>query len=222
MIRTPIPFRRVRVAERALYPPRFLIQIGVIACFVLACLAPPLCAQRFTEIVAFGDSGTDTGNFFANTGKTRPDPNYYYQGRWSNGPVWVERLASNLGVPNPTPSLLGGTNNAWAGAETGLTGVSFAGVPNIGSQITKYLSNHSMLNPGQLIVVWGGINDLAFAGQTDPSIPVSNLSKEITVLAEHGGKYFLVANLLPLGEFPVLKQMGPEVEARFNEWHCLL
>jgi len=216
MVRVPILSWRVPRNDRALSRRRFLIQVGVIACFVLAWSVQPLWAGQFTEIVAFGDSLTDTGNAFAKSGNTRPDPNYYYQGRWSNGPIWVERLASLLGVPNPTPSLLGGTNNAWPGAETGLTGVSVFGTPNLGNQITNYLGSHSTLNAGQLIVVWGGGNDFGFAGQTDPSVPVANLSQEITMLTQHGGKYFLVPNLLPIGEEPLFKQMGPEAEARFN------
>jgi hypothetical protein len=64
----------------------------------MAWSVPPLWAGPFREIVVFGDSETDTGNFFAANGW--PDPNYYYQGRWSNGPVWVERLAARLGVPD--------------------------------------------------------------------------------------------------------------------------
>src|SRR5438067_11674198 len=70
--------------------------------------AQPLWADLFTEIVAFGDSLTDTGNYFTRANNTAPDPGTYYQGRWSNGPVWVERLAADLGVPAPTASLLGG------------------------------------------------------------------------------------------------------------------
>src|SRR5207249_700295 len=99
----------------------------------------------------------------AKSGNRFPDPNYYYQGRFSNGPVWVERMASQLGVPTPTASLLGGTNNAWAGAATGLNGSSGT-APNIGRQITNYLGSHSTLNAGQLIVVWGGANDFVGLG----------------------------------------------------------
>src|SRR5216683_567941 len=94
MVRVPILSWRVPRNDRALSRRRFLIQVGVIACFVLAWSVQPLWAGQFTEIVAFGDSLTDTGNAFAKSGNTRPDPNYYYQGRWSNGPIWVERLAS--------------------------------------------------------------------------------------------------------------------------------
>jgi phospholipase/lecithinase/hemolysin len=179
--------------------------------------AAPLRADLFTEIVVFGDSLTDTGNRFASTNNTNPDAGAYYQGRWSNGPVWVERLAVDLGVPTPTASLLGGTNNAWAGAETRLTGNSTVnGTPNIGSQITTYLQSHSTLKSSQLVAVWGGANDFIFGGQSNPSVPVSNLHQEITMLAQHGATSFLVPNLPALGELPNLKSRGSQAEAQFN------
>jgi hypothetical protein len=100
--RTPIASWRVILGERA-----WSRRVGVILYFVLAWFTQPLWAGQFKEIVVFGESSADTGNVFAATGNTFPDPNYYFQGRWSNGPMWPERLASNLGVPDPTPSLLG-------------------------------------------------------------------------------------------------------------------
>src|SRR4051794_6489859 len=71
-------------------------------------------AGGITGIVSFGDSLTDTGNLYAATGQP-PAP--YDMGRFSNGPLWVEYLANQLGVAAPTASLLGGSNYAWAGAE---------------------------------------------------------------------------------------------------------
>ncbi len=176
----------------------------------------PLRADLFTEIVAFGDSLTDTGNRFASTNNSNPTSPPYFQGRWSNGPVWVERLASDLGVPTPTASLLGGTNNAWAGAETRLTGTSTVnGTPNIGTQISTYLQSHATLQSSQLFTVWGGANDFVFGGQTNPAVPVANLHQEITMLAQHGATSFLVPNLPPLGEVPAEK--GSASEARLNQ-----
>jgi outer membrane lipase/esterase len=174
-------------------------------CLVLAWFVPPLRAGQFREMVVFGDSTLETGNVFAHSGNTFPDPNSYYQGRWSNGPVWVERLASNLGVPVPTASLLGGTNYGWGGAGTGLG--SYNGVPNAASQIIDYLGSHEKLDAGQLFVVEGGYNDF---GHTDPSISVTNLAYEIAMLAEDGGKYFLVPNLIAGIDAPWYPYGDPE------------
>src|SRR5436190_1992927 len=94
----------------------------------------PCWAGQITQIVVFGDSLSDTGNVYAATGQQQPDPNSYYMGRRSNGPVWVERLAVRLGIAPPTPSLLGGSNNAFIGATTG-TEFDSGLVPNILAQV---------------------------------------------------------------------------------------
>ena len=181
-------------------------------------LVTPLQAGPFIEIVAFGDSLTDMGNLFTATlsrpsGPFPPSPPYF-AGRFSNGPVWVERLATQLGLPTPTPSLTGGTNYAWGGAETSLSGVSSRGTPNIGTQISTYLAAHSTFDTDQLIVLWGGANDFLNAGQTNAAVPVANLSSIITTLANAGTENILVPNLPLLGRVP--RHVGTANEAPFN------
>ena len=46
----------------------------------------------FSGIVVFGDSLSDTGNFFLASGGAVAGPPYF-EGRFSDGPVWVEVLA---------------------------------------------------------------------------------------------------------------------------------
>ena len=78
------------------------------AVILAAAWAAPVAAEEqpdlgFTGIVAFGDSLTDTGNIFFLTnllfgeeGAVPPPP--YYEGRFSNGPVWIESFAPMLGL----------------------------------------------------------------------------------------------------------------------------
>jgi phospholipase/lecithinase/hemolysin len=156
-------------------------------------------AGQFTGIVSFGDSLSDTGNTFLAADIPTSPP--YYQGHYSNGPIWLEYFAASQGLPAPKPSLApGGTDYAYGGAQTG-DGTSFMGTPNVGSQISMYLGAHSPTT-GQLITLWAGANDFLNAGVTDPSIPVANLASEIKTLAAAGGKSFLVANLPLLGNLP--------------------
>ncbi|HDV5785644.1 TPA: hypothetical protein RJD83_002616 [Legionella pneumophila] len=42
------------------------------------------------NIVVFGDGLSDNGNLYAYTNHRRPASPAYYNGRFSNGPVWVE------------------------------------------------------------------------------------------------------------------------------------
>lgn len=164
-------------------------------------LTVPAFAGPITQLVVLGDSLSDTGNVFAATGGMTP-PAPYFQGRFSNGPVWVEQFADRLGVARPTPSLLGGTNYAWAGATTG---PAFDGgeVPNMVAQVGQYLAGNAP-TPTTLYAVWGGANDL-LNGQTDPTVPAAFLAAEIAALANAGGKQFLVPNLPPLGDLPGLR-----------------
>ena len=71
---------------------------------------------------AFGDSLTDTGNVSLATLGMVPAPPYADRS-FSNGPVWAQDLAQSLGLPALKPSLAGGTDFAYGGAETGQTPV---------------------------------------------------------------------------------------------------
>ena len=75
-------------------------------------------ASAFSALYAFGDSLTDTGNVYLAAPGVPLAP--YYNGRFSNGPLWVEGLANNLGL-SINPSVGGGTNYAFGGAVTGPT-----------------------------------------------------------------------------------------------------
>lgn len=176
------------------------ILLGLLAALGLA--ATPARAGSFTRIVSFGDSLSDVGNVFAATGGTTPDPANYHQGRYSNGPVWVEYLAGKLGVATPTPSLLGGTDYAFGGAESSPSGDSTLGSPNLGTQVGMYLGTSPTIGADTLLTIWAGANDFLQGGQFNPAVVVGNVVQAITTLAGAGGSEFLVANLPMLGEIP--------------------
>ena len=174
-------------------------------CFAL-CLAAaasaqrvyPLLTPRFTHIYVFGDSLSDTGNVYTLTFHTYPSPPYW-SGRFSNGPVWVENLGNGYGL-TIRPSLIGGTNYAYGGAETG-TGASHSGTPNADSQINSFTSNVGTFGTKDLAVLWIGANDL-INGQNNVSIPTTNIYNECVRLKNLGAKYIMVGNLPLLGYVP--------------------
>ena len=47
----------------------------------------------FTSFWTIGDSLSDPGNLYAATGGAQPQSPPYYEGRFSNGPVWAETVA---------------------------------------------------------------------------------------------------------------------------------
>jgi 3-phytase len=170
-------------------------------------------AEPISQIVVFGDSLSDCGNVFAATGGATPAAPYY-EGRFSNGPVWVERLAARLGVPTLSPSQSGGLDFAYGGAETG-DGFSSKGTPNLLLQHTLYGLSHTPAR-GDLFVIWGGSNDLFTHVGTSPSPDVTpwvgGVAELIRTLSANGAQQFLVANLPPLGETPSLRAAGLQTQ----------
>src|ERR1700722_16559192 len=86
----------------------------------------------YSTIYAFGDSLSDAGNLSITTsvaGATEPVSPPYYQEKYgsisgnvfSNGPTWVQDLSTALGLGTLAPTLAGGTDFAFGGAETGST-----------------------------------------------------------------------------------------------------
>ena len=185
-----------------------------------------LSAQGFplAEMVVFGDSLSDTGNTLLSSGGAIPTSPPYFQGRFTNGPVWVEALADDLNIPDPTPGVAGGTNFAFGSARSG-DGISPVGTPNIGTQIDTFLGLGGTLDGDELVVVWGGANNFfdLFFSEDSPEIPeiitdvITDISTHVQTLAGAGGKYFLVPNVVPLGSTPALQGLvPPEVAAQLN------
>ena len=153
----------------------------------------------FSRIIVFGDSLSDTGNFYRMTGDTFPPSPPYWQGRFCNGPVWVEYLAEDLGMAGLED------NYAVGGAATGTENDSapFGGVQN---QIARYVSSHPG-DPDALYILWAGHNDVMLAlttGRYDPSQIVPNTINNIRTLWAAGARHILVVNLADLGKIPML------------------
>src|SRR5205823_5341630 len=76
-------------------------------------------ADAFSSpLVVFGDSLSDVGNVNNQTFGISPGSGYW-NGRFSNGPVWAESLATGLSLSAPTYSRGGGSDWAYGGAHTG-------------------------------------------------------------------------------------------------------
>lgn len=158
----------------------------------------------------FGDSFSDAGNLFGLTGFFPVAP--YSAGRFSNGPVWVERFADSLGLA-ANASINSGTNFAVGGAQAG-TGNTldplFPSLPDTGmrNQVNFFLASggaaNDAFNAGSLFVVhaagndyqrWTNLGDLAQM-QTVVADTVQTIGSLITDLHnEAGAMQFLVPNL---------------------------
>ncbi|MBN8691029.1 MAG: hypothetical protein J0L72_09630 [Armatimonadetes bacterium] len=176
-------------------------RVRIVAGIVLSCLVSSKCLGAFNKIIVFGDSLSDMGNISAGTLGVQPGSNYY-QGRFSNGLVWIERLATRYNIALAR-SGASGTNWAFGGASsgTGTFGFLFFQFPNVSTQVSRYLAANPAINANQLYVVWCGANDY-FDGQTDGTIPPSRIDADIRTLYARGARQFLIPNLPLLGNTP--------------------
>ncbi|MEH2244392.1 SGNH/GDSL hydrolase family protein [Nostoc sp.] len=150
-----------------------------------------------TELYVFGDSLSDTGMVFRATAGMYPPNPTYFQGRYSNGRVWIEYLAESLHLSSKQ------TNNfAYGGSTTGNVGNSY--VPSLLNQVQSFRQTHQQTNSDALYVLWAGANDY-LQGVSSATIPVKNLTIAINSLTDVGAKKILVGNLPDLGQLPATR-----------------
>ena len=160
-----------------------------------------------------GDFNYSDGRF-TNSSDTDPSSTTY-------AGTWHEQLARDLlGIGAPTNSLDGGTDYAFGGATTadGTIDVTvinnpfpFGGgdfaltVDNLGKQVDDYLASNTP-DPAALYILFGGSNDL-FNDDSSENVTAAaaNVAGLVQQLAEAGARFFLVANVAPIGLVPLYK-----------------
>lgn len=204
--------------------------MGWVTGFLMAWGVANVWAMPFAGVYAFGDSLSDSGSspsavlsIYKLLGGAcdpfHPCPPYY-EGRYSNGAVAVERLAGAL--------LPGGAHAgnffdfAVSGATTGVgnygdggsaTTPGAYGLPGMAQQVASYLSlSGGAADPGALYFVWGGAND--FLTADDPAVAAQNIASYVGLLAAAGATRFFVPNIPDLSVTPFVRSVGMETEAQ--------
>ncbi|BAZ16680.1 GDSL family lipase [Calothrix sp. NIES-4071] len=211
---------------------KVLVAAGCIVFSVMSASKAVAADLDFSQFFVFGDSLSDTGNTSAATGGTIPvpkttleQPAYFQglpsqgslsQGRFSNGPIWVDYLSQEIGK-QPTPFLLsslgtqGGVNYASGGAQTGEKSrfPGLAGdIPGVLGQAILFSQQTNVpVDSNGIYSIFGGSNDYFF-GNRNVSEVVKNLTDSIGLLAQKNAKNFLVFNLPDIGETPFAKRQG--------------
>jgi phospholipase/lecithinase/hemolysin len=163
-------------------------------------VASAACASPFDGLIVFGDSLSDVGNISQATSGVFPGP-YYYNGRFSNGPVYAETLTTGLGLAALSPSTAGGNDFAYGGAQTsGTGGLDGAFIKDLDEQVDEFVSTRAA-DPKSLFEVFSGANDL-INGQTSVNAPVATITAQIGRLVTAGATQFFVPNLPLLGDTP--------------------
>lgn len=128
----------------------------------------------FKSLVVFGDSYSDTGNIEWASNHTAFNSTRSWNGRYADGPVWVDYFATYFGLPelvskNAEQSAVvapiitnfayGGatTNNSYIKAES--TFFADGDVPAVDIQVKMYLADRLTVDDNVLHVLFSGYND---------------------------------------------------------------
>jgi len=181
---------------------------GFLSLAVLAVVPQALRAATptYDNLYVFGDSYCDVGNLSIATQGVEPGP-YYFNGRFSNGPLWVDHVAGFLGLPMKA-ALAGGTNYAFGGAWVTAPQTYPGGtIPSVPQQVLLYLSQHgNKADPQALYVLEGGGNDILGTTSGSPDLLGFEIALGIVdserILRQAGARNFLIPNLFNVGLLP--------------------
>jgi phospholipase/lecithinase/hemolysin len=175
--------------------------------FCQAAAAAPI----YTNLFVFGDSLVDAGNTqLAVLGGGGADPtpasSGYYNGRFTNGPDYVDLLSQKLYGTDTRASLAGGNNFAFGGALARNNGDP---LPDLALQVGSYfVRSGGTADSNALYVINAGGNDL-FAAATNPSLiptfktdSIDVITAQVRALNAAGARNILVTGLPNIGGTP--------------------
>jgi len=193
------------------------ILAALVICLAFESISARAASPGYDAIYVFGDSYCDVGNIYAATkGATPPSlpVGPYFNGRFSNGPIWVEHVASAWGLPMKA-SLLGGTDYAFGGASVTIPGNGTTIPPSIPQQVEMYLASvHGHADRKALYIIEGGGNDILGASGVSPEYLGYQIALGISdselALRRAGAEHFLIPDLLNVGLLPEAAAEGKE------------
>ncbi len=172
-------------------------------------------AAPLHNIVVFGDSLSDNGNLYEIMKHQLPQSPPYYEGRFSNGPVWVEYVIKSY-FPNSASAHLFDYAVGGSGvSEEEDDDVLFT----LKKQVNTYLLSHQdKADPDDLYVVWIGANNyLGLPSDTEQTLNDVNagIVHGIEKIIRKGAKHILLFNLPNLGKTPAAIEFDAEEEMNY-------
>jgi len=158
--------------------------------------------KHFDTIVAFGDSLTDNGNLYRYMWSIVPSSPPYYEGHFTNGPVWLEHLYksyfSNSNQQGLQDFAVGGAGAVFSASQV---------MPyTLTLELNNYLYWHTYgKKKTTLYSIWIGANNYLYAPKNVDTLTDSvtnSIVKVVERLIKKGGDKFLISNLPDLGATP--------------------
>jgi phospholipase/lecithinase/hemolysin len=206
--------------------------ISLAGCLALIAAAPASAQSRYSGIVVFGTSLSDSGNAFALTGQQSTAPDFgldpflvpsapYAIGghHFSNGATWIEQYARSVGLARsarPAFAAPGSVaaNYAVGGARAHEDGINV----NLTQQVTAFLTRGTAARTDALYVIEMGSNDIrdafvVYAGGGDGGpileAALSSIALDIQRLYAAGARHFLVWVAPNVALTPAIRSLGP-------------
>jgi phospholipase/lecithinase/hemolysin len=184
-------------------------------------------SHRTSTLVVFGDSLSDNGNLFDLIGFPQPPA---WEGRFSNGPVYAEQLASFLHM-RLDDRAFGGAEASDASPPLIVNPATGQPLPiNLSTQIAGYLADLDghQAPAGTTALINIGNNDYqAFLLSSLPKTPqevqtfvanvVESIDQAITTLTNAGVEHIILFTLPDSGFTPNAQAAGPQVAAFAHE-----
>lgn len=207
----------------------------LVSCLGLVLAAPnwAWAQSRFSGIVVFGTSLSDSGNAFALRGEASTPPDFtldpllvpsapYAKGghHFSNGKTWIEQFAITVGLgdsvrPAFATTDAGATNYAVGGARAYEDGINV----NLTQQVTAFLERSGGVAPADaLYAIEMGSNDVrnafvvyASGGNGGPILEaaIGSIAVNIQRLYAAGAREFLVWVAPNVALTPAIRTLGP-------------
>jgi len=193
--------------------------------------APTPAAAANGILYAFGDSAIDTGNILIATSGATPDPTVgYWDGRFCNGPNYLDKVAAASPNWASVPALAQGTNGAFGGGESGPGYSTKYGAPNLQEQIGLFIQEYPdhRFAERDVILISSGHNDLLSHLASPPTTAtiVQYILESVTALADIGGRVFVIPTTIPIQYSPAVQgsqETTPQqVETWFTEFNASL
>jgi phospholipase/lecithinase/hemolysin len=213
----------------------FFMRWALVHCVALLLLTPGWAAaqSRYSGIVVFGTSLSDSGNAFVLTGDANTPPDFmlspllipsapYARGghHFSNGATWVEQFGRSIGLADSVHAALAtsdpvATNFAVGAARAYDDGINF----NLTRQVNTFLERSGGVASAQaLYVIEMGGNDIrdsfqvyATGGNGGPILQaaLASIAGNIQRLYAAGAREFLVWAAPNVGLTPAIRSLGP-------------
>ncbi len=178
--------------------------VTLLLCVVLS-FAATAADKTFDRVVVFGDSLSDNGNLYRYMWYLLPASPPYYEGHFSNGPLWIEYLyESYFGNNHP---------EAFLDYAVGGAGAILSYKENLPFTITIELNDYLYWHTDNqkestLYSIWIGANNyLNGPTNVEPLTRsvVDAIGNVIERLIGYGGNKFLIVNLPDMGRLPMAK-----------------